>query len=160
MPEPELGLAIGHQGDVVGYFVGNDVTSRSIEGENPLYLPQAKSFTGSCALGPCLVPLADAPPIESLEIELVIERGGSPVYTDQVLVDQLRRTPSELAAWLFRAMDFPMGVMLLTGTAIVPPDGFSLQAGDAVTVTIDGIGTIRNPVVPVGDTTAGGQAAG
>jgi 2-dehydro-3-deoxy-D-arabinonate dehydratase len=150
VPEPELCLVIDHSGEVVGYAVGNDVTSRSIEGENPLYLPQAKSFDGSCAIGPCIVAAGEAPALASLEIDLTIDREGTTAYHDRVLVADLRRTPEELVSWLYRATGFPVGAFLLTGTAIVPPAGFTLHGGDVVTVSIEGIGTLRNGVEVVG----------
>jgi 2-dehydro-3-deoxy-D-arabinonate dehydratase len=150
VPEPELALVISATGKIVGYTVGNDVSSRSIEGENPLYLPQAKSFDGSCAIGPCIVAAGEAPALASLEIDLTIDREGTTAYHDRVLVADLRRTPEELVSWLYRATGFPVGAFLLTGTAIVPPAGFTLHGGDVVTVSIEGIGTLRNGVEVVG----------
>lgn len=150
VPESELGLALNADGEVVGYLVGNDVSSRSIEGENPLYLPQAKCYTGSCSIGPCLVPLSEAPPFEQLTIELRIERDGQTVYTDDVALTEMHRRPGELASWLFRSLEFPVGAFLLTGTALVPPAEFTLRAGDHVTVAIPGVGSLGNPVEVVG----------
>lgn len=146
VPEPELVLIADAAGRIVAYTVGNDVSSRSIEGENPLYLPQAKVYTGSCAVGPCLLPVPDAAPLDELEIRLVIERGGAELYADQVSVSTMHRETDELVDWLFRGLDFPVGVALLTGTSIVPPVEFTLQEGDVVTVEIPGIGLLRNPV--------------
>jgi 2-dehydro-3-deoxy-D-arabinonate dehydratase len=150
VPEAELGLVIDAGARIVGYVVGNDVSSRSIEGENPLYLPQAKSYTGSCAIGPCLVPIEEAPPFGDLRIELEIRRNGDMVYEDQVPISQMHRDPEDLVDWLFRAMEFPVGVVLLTGTALVPPSRFTLAAKDEVTVTIAGVGRLSNPVEVVG----------
>lgn len=150
VPEAELGLVVSADARIIAYVVGNDVSSRSIEGENPLYLPQAKSYTGSCAIGPCLVPLDEAPPFGDLRIELEIRRNGELVYDAQVQVSEMHRDPEDLVDWLFRAMEFPVGVVLLTGTALVPPSRFTLQAKDEVTVTIPGIGRLSNPVEVVG----------
>lgn len=146
VPEPELGVVADAAGRIVAYTVGNDMSSRSIEGENPLYLPQAKVYEGSCAVGPCLLPVADAAPVDELEIRLVIERDGAEFYADQVSVSTMHRQLDELVDWLFRGQDFPVGVVLLTGTSIVPPLEFTLRAGDVVTVQIPGIGRLRNPV--------------
>jgi 2-dehydro-3-deoxy-D-arabinonate dehydratase len=146
VPEPELGLVVDAAGAIVAYTVGNDMSSRSIEAENPLYLPQAKVYTGSCAVGPCLVPVDDAAPPAELEIRLLIERDGQQLYADQVSVSTMHRKLDELVDWLFRSQDFPVGVVLLTGTSIVPPPEFTLQEGDVVTVEIPGIGRLRNPV--------------
>ncbi|GII22642.1 fumarylacetoacetate hydrolase family protein [Planosporangium mesophilum] len=150
VPEPELGLVADTSGRLVAYTVGNDVSSRSIEGENPLYLPQAKVYTGSCALGPALVPAAQVGPLSTLTVELEIRRDGAPLFADSVSLADLRRTPEELLGWLFRALDFPVGAVLLTGTSIVPPPEFTLAAGDVVTISIAGIGTLVNPVEVVG----------
>lgn len=150
VPEPELGLVIAETGKVVGYTVGNDVSSRSIEGENALYLPQAKSYMGSCSLGPCLVPLKEAPDFRELTITIDIMRGGNKLYADSVPVTRMKRTPDELADWLTRAQDFPQGVILLTGTALVPPNEITLEAGDVTTIRINGLGELKNPVVRVG----------
>jgi 2-dehydro-3-deoxy-D-arabinonate dehydratase len=146
VPEPELGLVVDSAGAIVAYTVGNDMSSRSIEAENPLYLPQAKVYTGSCGVGPCLVPVDDAAPAAELEIRLLIERGGEQLYADQVSVSTMHRQLDELVDWLFRGQDFPVGVVLLTGTSIVPPPEFTLQEGDVVTIEIPGIGRLRNPV--------------
>lgn len=146
VPEPELGLVVAADATIVAFTVGNDMSSRSIEAENPLYLPQAKVYAGSCAVGPCLVPVADAGPVGELEIRLLIERGGEALYADQVSVSTMHRELDELVDWLFRGQDFPVGVALLTGTSIVPPLEFTLQEGDVVTIEIPGIGRLRNPV--------------
>jgi 2-dehydro-3-deoxy-D-arabinonate dehydratase len=150
VPEPELGLVADAAGRLVAYTVGDDVSSRSIEGENPLYLPQAKVYTGSCALGPALVPAADAPPLAALRILLTVRRGGANLYSDAVPLSDMRRMPDELLRWLFAAMDFPVGVVLLSGTSIVPPPDFTLRPGDEVEVDVPGIGTLINPVCQVG----------
>lgn len=150
VPEPELGLVIDAAGAIAGYVVGNDVSSRSIEGDNPLYLPQAKVYDGSCAIGPCIVPVGDAPALRDMRIRLWVTRQGRLVFADEVEVSELRRSPDELAAWLFRASSFPVGVVLLTGTSIVPDAGFTLQAGDDVEIALPGVGVLRNTVDVVG----------
>lgn len=150
VPEPELGLVADAAGNLVAYTVGNDVSSRSIEGENPLYLPQAKVFTGSCAVGPALVPVAQVAPLSELTVQLEIQRDGQPLFADSVSLAALRRSPQELLGWLFQALDFPVGVVLLTGTSIVPPAEFTLAAGDVVTIAIEGVGTLVNVVEVVG----------
>lgn len=146
VPEPELGLVVDAAGEIVAYTVGNDMSSRSIEAENPLYLPQAKVYTGSCAVGPCLVPAADVAPPADLQIRLQIERAGKSLYSDQVSVSTMHRELDELVDWLFRGQDFPVGVVLLTGTSIVPPPEFTLREGDVVSIEIPGVGRLRNPV--------------
>ena len=149
-PEPELGLVITSDAEIVGYVIGNDVSSRSIEGENPLYLPQAKCYTGSCALGPCVVPLSEASHFEDLVIELEIHRSGDTVFEATAEVRRMRRRPEYLVDWLFSALEFPRGVILLTGTSIVPPAWFTLEADDVVTVSVVGLGVLRNRVEVVG----------
>jgi 2-dehydro-3-deoxy-D-arabinonate dehydratase len=149
VPEPELGLVADAAGRLVALTVGNDMSSRSIEGENPLYLPQAKIFTGSCALGPALVPIGDVS-FDSLVIELTIRRGGDVLFADSVPLSAMRRTPDELLQWLFQALEFPVGVVLLTGTSIVPPQEFTLHAGDIVDIAVPGVGTLTNPVEEIG----------
>jgi 2-dehydro-3-deoxy-D-arabinonate dehydratase len=150
VPEPEVGLVADSAGRLVALTVGNDVSSRSIEGENPLYLPQAKVFTGSCAIGPALVPVPDAPPFDDLVVELVIHRDGARLFEDFVPLSSMRRTPDELLEWLFQALEFPVGVVLLTGTSIVPPPELTLRAGDVVDIAVPGVGTLTNPVVEIG----------
>jgi 2-dehydro-3-deoxy-D-arabinonate dehydratase len=145
VPEPELALAVSTGGKVFGYSVGNDVSSRSIEGENPLYLPQAKVYTGSCALGPALV-VPGAPLPDTTTIELRIARGGADVFSGATALDQMKRSPDELAEWLFRENDFPDGAYLLTGTGVVPGDGFTLRSGDTVSIRIAGVGELVNQV--------------
>ncbi len=147
-PEPELGLVIDSSGDLFGFVPGNDASSRTIEGENPLYLPQAKIFTGSAAIGPEIVPAwtVDGP----FRITLDIVRDGSSVFSGETSTDEIARRLADLIDWLFRAMEFPDGVILLTGTGIVPDAAVTLLPGDAVTVGIDGIGTLANTVERVG----------
>jgi 2-dehydro-3-deoxy-D-arabinonate dehydratase len=146
VPEPELALVISADARILGYTVGNDVSSRSIEGENPLYLPQAKVYRGSCALGPCIVPVEDAPAPEEMEIALAIERGGEPVFAGSTQVALLRRRPEELVEWLFKSQEFPAGVILLTGTSVIPAPEFTLRPGDAVRILITGLGELVNTV--------------
>jgi 2-dehydro-3-deoxy-D-arabinonate dehydratase len=150
VPEPELGLVADAAGRLVAVTVGNDMSSRSIEGENPLYLPQAKVYTGSCALGPALVPLGEVEPLSDLVVELDITRDGTQLFTDRVPISAMRRRPEELLDWLFSALDFPVGVVLLTGTSIVPPQELTLRAGDVVDITVSGVGTLTNPVEEIG----------
>jgi 2-dehydro-3-deoxy-D-arabinonate dehydratase len=157
VPEPELAVVADRRGRIVGYSIGDDVSSRSIEGENPLYLPQAKLYRGSCALGPCLVPVGEAPEPEAMEIELVIERDGAELFRDRCAVADMQRTLPELVDWLWRGQDLPVGAVLLTGTSIVPPPELSLRPGDRVAIAITGLGTLTNPVEPV-DTTGPGPA--
>lgn len=147
-PEPELALVIAADLSVAGLSIGDDVSSRSIEGENTLYLPQAKIYAGSCALGPSIVPIGLLPP--SLAVRMSIVRDGAVVMEGETSTDRLRRTFEELASFLGRALEFPAGVVLLTGTGIVPPDEFSLQPGDVVRIEIEGLGVLENPVVAVG----------
>ncbi len=146
VPEPELTLVVTPALKIVGYTVGNDVSSRDIEGENPLYLPQAKIYTGSCAVGPW-VTLADAiPELTTCEIRLVIHRDGQIAFDGSTSIAQMNRTPESLVEWLGKENAFPHGVLLMTGTGIVPPDAFSLSSGDRVEISIAGIGTLTNPV--------------
>ncbi len=150
VPEPELGLVADAAGRLVAVTIGNDMSSRSIEGENPLYLPQAKVYTGSCAIGPALVPLADVEPLSDLVVELEITRDGDRLFADSMPISGMRRRPDELLEWLFSALDFPVGVVLLTGTSIVPPQELTLRAGDIVDITVGGVGTLTNPVEAIG----------
>jgi 2-dehydro-3-deoxy-D-arabinonate dehydratase len=150
VPEPELAVVADRSGQIVGYLNGNDMSSRSIEGENPLYLPQAKIYTGSCAVGPCLAAPDEVPGLESLLISLRVVREGADVFSDTVKVADLKRRPDDLVRWLFRALDFPVGVVLLTGTAIVPPPTFTLEAGDEVIIATTGLGELRNVVDVIG----------
>lgn len=144
VPEPELTLAINAAGRVFGFTIGNDMSSRDIEGENPLYLPQAKVYRGSCSIGPCLF-LTDSLPPET-GIHLSIQRGGAIAFEGSTAVSQLKRGFDELAGWLFRDNEFPAGALLLTGTGLVPPGKWTLEHGDIIRITIDGIGTLENTV--------------
>lgn len=146
VPEPEITLVINPSLQIVGYTIGNDMSSRDIEGENPLYLPQAKIYDGSCAVGPC-VTLADAMPEKrAIDIRLTIERESQTVFEGKTSADALARTFEELVDWLGRETSFPNGAMLMTGTGIVPPDDFTLAVGDLITIEIAGIGKLINPV--------------
>ena len=146
VPEPELTLVINRFGEIVGYTAGNDVSSRSIEGENPLYLPQAKSYEGSCAIGPSIV-LATAEEMADLPIHLLIDRNGEVVFTGDARISQMKRALVDLAAYLYRELDFPSGTFLMTGTGIVPTQEFTLLPGDRVSVTVGEI-TLVNEVAP------------
>ncbi len=145
VPEPELTLLIHPSGAIVGYTIGNDMSSRDIEGENPLYLPQAKIYDGSCALGPCVL-LSSEPMTKATAIQLEISRQGNIVYTGSTTLAELKRDPHELASFLFRDNSFPQGVFLMTGTGVVPGDDFTLSSGDTIRIGIDGIGTLENYV--------------
>jgi 2-dehydro-3-deoxy-D-arabinonate dehydratase len=148
-PEPELGLVLNPAGEIFGYLVGDEVSSRSIEGENPLYLTQAKVYDRSCALGPGIVP-AWAAPAPPFDIALRVQRGDSVAFEESTSTASITRRFEDLAAWLMAALTFPVGAVLLTGTGIVPNESFSLRAGDVVTIDIPSIGTLTNPVVLVG----------
>ncbi|WP_235299554.1 fumarylacetoacetate hydrolase family protein [Portibacter marinus] len=145
VPEPELTLAINKDGHIIGYTIGNDMSSRSIEGENPLYLPQAKTYDGSAALGPCLLLTNTALNPMSL-IMLQIMRSSILVFEDQISIDQMKRKHHELVEYLFRECSFPFGVLLMTGTGIVPSQDFTLEIGDEINISIDGIGVLMNTV--------------
>jgi 2-dehydro-3-deoxy-D-arabinonate dehydratase len=149
VPEPELAFVINSRGHIVGYTIGNDMSSRDIEGENLLYLPQAKIYDGSCALGPFVTVGASEAEARTWKIELEIQRAGAAVFKGETSVGQIKRTFAELVEYLFRSQKFPHGVVLLTGTGIVPPDGFTLAAGDVVRIGISGIGSLENPVMEV-----------
>lgn len=143
VPEPELVLVVSRDAAIVGYTIGNDLSCRDLEGENPLYLPQAKTFDRCAAVGPGVL-VSAAPPRPATGIRLVIRRGDRVAYDDATTFERLRRTPEELVDYLFRDNRHPHGCLLMTGTGIVPPGDFSLEAGDVVEITIDGIGTLRN----------------
>jgi 2-dehydro-3-deoxy-D-arabinonate dehydratase len=143
VPEPELALVVNARARIVGCTIGNDMSARDIEGENPLYLPQAKVYAESCALGPVLR-IGRDPLAGSTRIHLAIRRGGRTVFEGQTTVGTMKRTADELVEYLFRDNVFPSGCVLLTGTGIVPPDDFSLAGGDVVSIAIDGIGTLEN----------------
>ena len=144
VPEPELALVLNRAGEIVGYAAGNDVSSRSIEGENPLYLPQAKVYDGSCALGPGIV-VAGPDSMRDLPVSLLIERGGEPVFEGETRTSRLKRSLEEIAKWLFADLDFPDGAILMTGTGIVPPDEFTLASGDSVRIRLGEL-TLENEV--------------
>jgi 2-dehydro-3-deoxy-D-arabinonate dehydratase len=144
VPEPELTLVLDAHAGIVGYTIGNDVSSRSIEGENTLYLPQAKTYDGSCAIGPAIVPATEIEP--PFTIRMTIERAGEAVYDDTTSTAEMRRSFDELASHLGRALTFPAGAFLMTGTGIVPDPPFTLEEGDTVTVAVDGLGALTNPV--------------
>ncbi len=147
VPEPELALVLNPALALVGFTAGNDVSARDIEGENPLYLPQAKVYDSCCGLGPSITLSEAMPPRASIGIRMEIERDGTNIYEGATSVARMARRLEELIDWLGRENRFPCGVVLLTGTGIVPPDDFSLRAGDIVRITIDGIGTLANPVI-------------
>ena len=145
VPEPELALLINPSGRIVGYTIGNDMSSRDIEGENPLYLPQAKVYDQSCALGPGILIQPDPLP-SSTRIRMEILRSGIAEFSGSTTLTEMKRDPPVLVEYLFRDHSFPFGCFLLTGTGIVPPDNFSLRSGDEVHISIDGIGTLMNEV--------------
>ncbi len=145
VPEPELTLFISSEGTIEGYTVGNDMSSRDIEGENPLYLPQAKSYDASAAIGPCIY-VPGKPIKPDTMIQLNISRNNAPVFSGQISINRMKRVHTELVEYLFRETSFPFGVFLMTGTGIVPPDHFTLEPGDVIDITIDGIGTLSNTV--------------
>ena len=147
VPEPELAFTL-YKGEIVGYTIGNDVSSRAIEGENPLYLAQAKLYDRSCAIGPCFVPAEDIDP-QNVKITCRIERNGATVFTGETSTAQMARTCRSLADWLMRHNSVPDMTTVLTGTAIVPPPDFTLEEGDTVSITIDGLGTLENGVAVV-----------
>jgi 2-dehydro-3-deoxy-D-arabinonate dehydratase len=149
VPEPELALVISSRKELVGFTIGNDMSSRDIEGENLLYLPQAKVYKHSCALGPCIALTASEEEARKWTIGLQINRAGTEVFKGETSVNQIKRTFAELIDYLWRSQEFPNGVVLLTGTGIVPADDFTLRVGDVVRITISGIGTLENTVVEV-----------
>ncbi len=149
VPEPELTLVINPRGQIVGYTIGNDMSSRDIEGENPLYLPQAKVYDRSSALGPCVL-VSGEPLPTSTAIRLEIDRAGKNEFTGATTLAQLKRKPTLLVDYLFRDNVFRTGAYLMTGTGIVPPDSFTLAPGDRVRITIDSIGTLENTVIQGG----------
>jgi 2-dehydro-3-deoxy-D-arabinonate dehydratase len=145
VPEPELTLAIDSAGRIFGFSIGNDMSSRDIEGANPLYLPQAKTYLGSAALGPCLV-MAEGLPAPDTRIAIEIERGGALVFSGDTNIGRIKRPLPTLAEFLYRDNLFPHGAYLMTGTGIVPPDSFTLARGDEIRITIEPVGTLRNTV--------------
>jgi 2-dehydro-3-deoxy-D-arabinonate dehydratase len=146
VPEPELALVVSPQMKIVGYTIGNDMSSRDIEGENPLYLPQAKVYDGSCSLGPVITLASAMQPPEQVTIRLTITRSGAMVFDGSTGLSAMKRSFEDLVSWLGRENSFPNGVILLTGTGIVPPDHFTLEHGDDIAIDITGIGTLRNRV--------------
>ena len=146
VPEPELTLLINPKGQIIGYTIGNDMSSRDIEGENPLYLPQAKVYDRSAALGPCVL-IGTEPLPKTTPIKLEISRAGKVEFSGATTLAELKRDPQQLVEYLFRDNSFPQGALLMTGTGIVPPDSFTLAAGDTVRITIDPIGTLENVVI-------------
>jgi 2-dehydro-3-deoxy-D-arabinonate dehydratase len=146
VPEPELTLVCSPAGAIIGYTIGNDMSSRDIEGENPLYLPQAKVYDQCCALGPCIL-LQNRPLDRSTEIHLEIQREGATAFAGRTSLAELKRSPRLLVDYLFRERSFPYGCFLLTGTGIVPDDAFTLKQGDEIRISIGGIGTLVNSVV-------------
>jgi 2-dehydro-3-deoxy-D-arabinonate dehydratase len=147
VPEPELTLAVNAAGEIIGYTIGNDVSSRTIEGENPLYLPQAKVYSKCAGLGPVIALTSELPDVSNLAITLTIRRDGKVFFEGESSTSQIHRSLEELVSYLRRHNDFPCGVFVMTGTGIVPPTEFTLEDGDHVEISIDGIGTLENPVV-------------
>jgi 2-dehydro-3-deoxy-D-arabinonate dehydratase len=145
VPEPEWTLVINAAGKIVGYTIGNDMSSRDIEGENPLYLPQAKTYDGSCAMGPCIL-LAEGPMPRTTAIAIEIARAGKIVFSGHTTLAELKREPEELVGYLYRENTFPDGALLMTGTGIVPPDEFTLALGDSIRIEIEGIGVLIDQV--------------
>jgi len=149
VPEPELALVMNSRGGIVGCAIGNDMSSRDIEGENLLYLPQAKTYDRSCAIGPWVALETDEKLVRSWTISIAIERKGLEVFAGTTTIDQIKRTFAELAGWLWRSQRFPHGAILLTGTGVVPDESFTLLAGDRIRIQISGIGLLENDVVVV-----------
>lgn len=145
VPEPELTLVVTSSGKIVGYTIGNDMSSRSIEGENPLYLPQAKTYDGCASVGPCIL-VTEEPLSSDTQIRLEIRRNNHPVFQSSIAISQMKRTPQELVSFVFRECSFPHGCLIMTGTGIVPENEFTLKIGDEVLISIDGIGVLRNGV--------------
>ncbi len=145
VPEPELTLVVTSSGKIIGYTIGNDMSSRSIEGENPLYLPQAKVYDGCAALGPCIY-LSEAGMPDDTEIRLQIRRAGAAVFQGSIGLRQMKRTPEELVHYVYKECSFPHGCFIMTGTGIVPDSDFTLKSGDEIEITIDHIGTLVNTV--------------
>jgi 2-dehydro-3-deoxy-D-arabinonate dehydratase len=145
VPEPELALVITSSGKIVGYTIGNDMSSRSIEGENPLYLPQAKTYDKSCGLGPCIY-ITQQPLPRETRIQMMIERNSKEVFNGEISLQSMKRKEEELVNYLYKECSFPQGSILLTGTGIVPGNDFTLQSGDTINITIEHIGTLVNTV--------------
>ena len=149
VPEPELALVVNSRAQIVGYTIGNDMSSRDIEGENLLYLPQAKIYSRSCAIGPCISVGDSEANARQWKIQITITRASLSVFEGETSVAQIKRRFDELVEYLFRSQEFPHGAILLTGTGIVPPDGFTLQASDLIRIHITGVGVLENSVVVV-----------
>jgi 2-dehydro-3-deoxy-D-arabinonate dehydratase len=145
VPEPELTLVVSSSGKIVGYTVGNDMSSRSIEGENPLYLPQAKTYDACAAVGPCVF-IVDKPIATSTKISLEIRRDNKTAFTGEIALDQMKRTPEELVSFVYKECSFPHGALVMTGTGIVPGSDFTLKSGDEIRISIENIGTLVNTV--------------
>ena len=145
VPEPELTLVVTSSGKIIGYTIGNDMSSRSIEGENPLYLPQAKTYDACAAVGPCIY-ITEEPLDHNTMIQLEINRNNANVFNDKIAISQMKRSPQELVSYVFRECSFPHGCLIMTGTGIVPGSDFTLQSGDEIKITIDNIGTLVNVV--------------
>jgi len=145
VPEPELTLVVTSSGKIIGYTIGNDMSSRSIEGENPLYLPQAKTYDACAAIGPCIY-ITDRPLDKSTLISMVISRDSQKVFEGSVALEQMKRTPEELVSFVYRACSFPQGSLIMTGTGIVPGSDFTLESGDEIRISIENIGTLVNVV--------------
>jgi 2-dehydro-3-deoxy-D-arabinonate dehydratase len=146
VPEPELTLVVTTSGKIVGYTIGNDMSSRSIEGENPLYLPQAKTYDGCAAVGPCIY-VTDQPLDKECAIRMEIKRNASGVFNGTIAISQMKRTPEELVSFVFRECSFPHGCLIMTGTGIVPENDFTLKSGDEISISIDNVGTLVNEVM-------------
>jgi 2-dehydro-3-deoxy-D-arabinonate dehydratase len=145
VPEPELTLVVTSSGKIIGYTIGNDMSSRSIEGENPLYLPQAKTYDGCAAVGPCVY-VTNEPLSTDTNIHLAIKKNSAVVFEGTIALNQMKRTPQELVGFIYRESSFPHGCLIMTGTGIVPGSDFTLQSGDVISISIDGIGTLTNTV--------------
>jgi 2-dehydro-3-deoxy-D-arabinonate dehydratase len=146
VPEPEVALVVSPTMKIVGYTIGNDMSSRDIEGENPLYLPQAKFYDGSCTLGPVITLAESLPPLTEVSIRLVTSRGGATVFEGATSLSAMARSFTDLVSWLGRETSFPDGAVLLTGTGVVPPDDFTLMVGDEIVIDVAGIGRLASRV--------------
>jgi 2-dehydro-3-deoxy-D-arabinonate dehydratase len=146
VPEPELALVVNSKGTIIGYTIGNDMSSRSIEGENPLYLPQAKTYDNCAAIGPCIA-LSNPFQNEETTVKLTIIRESAVAFEDSILLSQMKRTPEELVKYVFMECSFPYGCIIMTGTGIVPPNTFTLRSGDVIKISISGIGELVNGVM-------------
>jgi 2-dehydro-3-deoxy-D-arabinonate dehydratase len=146
VPEPELTLVVSSSGKIIGYTIGNDMSSRSIEGENPLYLPQAKTYDACAAIGPCIY-VTEQPLKSNTTIRLEINRNNKIVFEGSITISQMKRTPQELASFVYRECSFPHGCLIMTGTGIVPEHDFTLKSGDEIKIFIEGIGTLVNEVM-------------